>query len=536
MLNPPPPSFETCKTVGNGFMCDGARTESYGPARHRRTTPMNTRLATVMSAAAVTAAVLAAAPAAAGTPARAAAQYPYRLVDPGTFGGPQSFLNLPAVPLTPGGALLGTADTAMRDADYPKCNPFMIGFPDKYVAHAFEWRGGRLHDLGALPGNNSSAVFEVNGSGVGVGMSETAITDPNTGWPADHAVMFKGGKVIDLGTLPGGYESQANDINNRGQVSGFASNGIRDKYSFFTVFSNGPGPCGPSGWVTQARSFVWRGGVMRDIGTLGGPDAVSTTQNAAGQVTGQSWTSSTPNPGTGIPTLDPFLWTGGHMRDLGTLGGTVGMAIWLNNRGEVVGQSNLAGDQTAHPFLWANGHMRDLGTLGGSFGAANWVNDRGAVAGWAQAADQNFHGFLWRNGHMRDLPPVGGAPWAFANSVNDQGQVVGNETDSHGNELFPVLWSGGHGYDLNTLIAPSPLHLTTGEYIGNQGQIVGHGVLPNGHQRVFLLIRNPGAPLPPAAARPARDLPAARLPHPGHPCGTVQRTAIPVPCQALRIP
>jgi hypothetical protein len=30
-LTPPPPSFETCKTVGNGFICEGARTESYGP-------------------------------------------------------------------------------------------------------------------------------------------------------------------------------------------------------------------------------------------------------------------------------------------------------------------------------------------------------------------------------------------------------------------------------------------------------------------------------------------------------------------------
>src|SRR5215831_5152428 len=181
--------------------------------------------------------------AAAAAPARAASHYPYRLVDPGTFGGPQSFLNLPAVPLTPDGALLGTADTTTRDADYPKCNPFMVGFPDRHLTHAFEWRGGRLHDLGALPGNNSSAVFEVNRGGVGVGMSETAITDPNTGWPADHAVMFKGGKVIDLGTLPGGYESQANDINDHGQVSGFASNGIPDPYSFFS-------------WGTQARSFV----------------------------------------------------------------------------------------------------------------------------------------------------------------------------------------------------------------------------------------------------------------------------------------
>ena len=30
-LTPPPPSFETCTTVGNGVICEGARTLSYGP-------------------------------------------------------------------------------------------------------------------------------------------------------------------------------------------------------------------------------------------------------------------------------------------------------------------------------------------------------------------------------------------------------------------------------------------------------------------------------------------------------------------------
>jgi hypothetical protein len=74
-------------------------------------------------------------------------------------------------------------------------------------------------------------------------MSETAATDPYTGWPSDHAVMFKNGQVLNLGTLPGGYQSQANDINDFGQVSGFASNGTPDPYSFF-------------GWGTQARSFI----------------------------------------------------------------------------------------------------------------------------------------------------------------------------------------------------------------------------------------------------------------------------------------
>ena len=30
-LTPPPPSFESCKTVGTGFICEGARTMTYGP-------------------------------------------------------------------------------------------------------------------------------------------------------------------------------------------------------------------------------------------------------------------------------------------------------------------------------------------------------------------------------------------------------------------------------------------------------------------------------------------------------------------------
>lgn len=439
-----------------------------------------------------------------------AASYPYRLVDPGTFGGPQSFLNLPAVPLTAQGGLLGTADTAIPDADYPNFNPFMVGFPDPSLVHSFEWRDGHLTDLGALPGNNSSAVFEVNGSGTGVGMSETPVTDPYTGWPADNAVMFKNGRVINLGTLPGGYESQANDINNLGQVSGFASNGTPDPYSFF-------------GWGTQARSFLWQGGVMRDIGTLGGPDAVSTTLNAAGQITGQSYTSSTANPATGIPTLDPFLWAGGHMRDLGTLGGTISFANWLNNAGEVAGTSDLAGDQTIHPFLWNGSKMIDLGTLGGPNGSANWVSDSGAVTGSADLPDGTHHAYLWQAGHMRDLPPVEGAPCSNGNAVNDGGAVVGNITNCHGDELAAMLWANGRAYDLNTLIAPSALHLFEADYINGQGQIVGRGVLPNGDQHVFLLIRNPTVPLPAAA-------PLAKTLHAGT---TRTAPALARPCGAL---
>jgi probable HAF family extracellular repeat protein len=420
--------------------------------------------------------------------ARATTQYAYTLVDPGTFGGPQSALNLPAVPLTANGALLGTADTSTADTDYPNVNPFITNRPDGYLTHAFAWRNGKLTDLGALPGNNSSAVFEVNGNGVGVGMSETAVTDPFTGWPADNAVMFKDGNVINLGTLPGGYESQATDINDRGQVSGFASNGTSDQYSLL-------------GFGTQTRSFTWQNGVTRDIGTLGGPDTLMNVANQLGEMTGQSYTDSTPNPATGLPTLDPFLWASGHMQDLGGLGGTLGNGNWLNDRGEVAGVSDLAGDQAFHPFLWNGQRMMDLGTLGGGFGIANQVNDGGAVVGWATVPnDTTAHAFLWKNGAMTDLTGSGSAQCTVAEAVNASDQAVGDicgENDA-------LLWANGRQYDLNTLVAPSNLQLVVANYIDGRGDIVGNGFLPDGSEHVFLLIRNRGVSLPAATAIAAR--------------------------------
>jgi uncharacterized membrane protein len=45
--------------------------------------------------------------------------------------------------------------------------------------------------------------------------------------------MFKYGHVINLGTLPGGTESFAQDINDQGQVPGNSSNRTPDPFSIF---------------------------------------------------------------------------------------------------------------------------------------------------------------------------------------------------------------------------------------------------------------------------------------------------------------
>lgn len=427
--------------------------------------------------------------------AQDAKRYPYTLIDPGTFGGPSNFLDLPGIPFTTQGILLGTADTTTRNHAYDHCPSNLC---DGYEQHAFMWRNGHLTDLGTLPGKNGSSIYGLNSRGVGAGISQNGL-NPVSLLIAGVAVLFKGGRVVSLGTLPGGHVSFAQGISNRGQVAGNSSNGTPDPFSFFN-------------WGTQTRGFAWRNGMMRDLGSLGGADTVENSQNLRGQITGWSYTNNTPNPATGLPTTDPFLWQHGHMTDLGTLGGAFGTANWQNNAGEVVGQSDLAGDQTARPFLWKSGHMHNLGSLGGGFGFANWVNGRGDVVGGSLAADHAFHGFLWKNGRMIDLRPVGGAPWAFADSVNNRDQVVGNETTTGGgHELLAVLWACGHGYDLNTLVAPNPLRMVSADYINNQGDIVGHGVLPNGDQRLFLLIRNPSVPLP-SHSTPPRPLPLSGPP------------------------
>src|SRR3954467_3838407 len=117
--------------------------------------------------------------------------------------------------------------------------------------------------------------------------------------------------------------------------------------------------------ATQMRTFVWQRGEIQDIGTLGGPDAApgpGCNNQRSGVIVGASYTSFTPNAASGVPTIHPFLWDNGTMTDLGSLGGTHSEAQCINNRGQVIGWSNLSGDSIRHAFLWQNGHMQDLGT------------------------------------------------------------------------------------------------------------------------------------------------------------------------------
>jgi probable HAF family extracellular repeat protein len=389
----------------------------------------------------------------------------YRLVDLGTFGGPLSGVTGGNGDLNQKKTLVTScAATSVLDPEWPNINPW--NGDDPYILHAFRTHRGPLEDLGALPGGTSSCGQGINSSGTVAGFSTTGDIDPLTGYREIHATRWQDGVVLDLGTL-GGNESAANFINDRGQITGYALNAIPD--AFTTELFVG---------ATQVHAFLWERGTMRDLGTLGGPDSAGFYINQRGEIAGASFTNDVPNETTGIPTLDPFLWRNGRMLDLGSLGGTYGVPEALNNRGQVVGESNLAGDEAFHPFLWDGRVTSDLGTLGGTFGKAFSINDAGAVAGFANLpGDEGFDAFLWERGVIADLGNLGCTSQAY--SINSSGQIVGTSRLADCATRHAVLWEKGTIYDLNDIIPPgSGLELFETHQINDEGVIAGNGLPP----------------------------------------------------------
>jgi len=410
----------------------------------------------------------------------------YKQVDLGTFGGPNAFYESdpPEIIINSRGVVAASADTLALD-------PYCIDSPDCYVTHAFLWHDGTRTKLDSLPGGSSSFTYSINASGKTVGAAENGDTDPLTGYPEFAAVLWKDG-ISTLGTL-GGNQSAANAINDRGQVVGAALNAIPDPLAndFAQNYLFVPA-------ATQVRAFLWTEAAgMQDLGTLGGPDSTAAFVNQHGQIAGQSYTNAIVNPATSSPTQDPFFWDNGEMVDVGTLGGTRGTSLGLNNRGQVVGKSNVAGDQTQHAFLWdKQGGLKDLGTLNAySYSSeANWINDASEIVGDSVAVTASgvfsSRAFLWKKGNMIDLGTVADDACSAALSINSRGQIVGFGSADCFHEDHAFLWeNGGPIVDLSTVVLPgSAVTLIEAIFINDRGEIAARGKLANGAEHAVVLL------------------------------------------------
>lgn len=210
--------------------------------------------------------------------------------------------------------------------------------------HATLWQGNSVKDLGILPGYRSSEAIAINNAGVavGVGVSATAVDIENN--PIEHAFLFSNGTVTDLGTLGGGSSSVATGINSAGQIVGWSN---------IPSYNNPP-----------THATLWNDNVPTDLGTLGGNNSVAMAINSSGVIVGEADLASLNIANQ--PITHATMWKDGVATDLGVLeSGTLSNAYAINSSGDIVGISdtfpnNFSPQDVQHAVLWSKGQIIDL--------------------------------------------------------------------------------------------------------------------------------------------------------------------------------
>lgn len=336
-------------------------------------------------------------------------------------------------------------------------------------------------NLGTLGGVLGSFAHSINNEGWIAGVANL------TGDTEEHAALWRDGVVTDLGTL-GGDNSNVNSAvkNNNGLIVGFAQTSAIDplgeNFCTFTCNDATGGAC--NGSNQSCRGFRWRNEVMAQLGTLGGNNSFAAGANNSSLVIGSA-ENSTHDPNCIPPqVLDykPVIWRGGAIQELPVVtGDAIGAAIGVNDHNQVVGGTGMCGSGPAlapievHAVLWQNNFATDLGNLGGAVNnIAYAINESGQIVGASDLpGDNTAHAFLWQSGVMTDLDTLPGDSSSFAFAINDPGQVVGQSCDVNFN-CRAFTWQSGVMTDLNALTAPSSsLYLLVAYDINSRGEIVG---------------------------------------------------------------
>ena len=305
-----------------------------------------------------------------------------------------------------------------------------------------------LTDLGIPPGWVGTAAYGMNNNGTVVGV----VMGPPPTYPY-HAFIWTASTGIQL-LFEGDDRSQANDVNDSGQVVGFVT------------FPGQP-----------SKSFLWQNGVAQLLdGLWPYYSSEAYAINNPGEIVGWSYTQSGDVHG--------YHWKEGVASDLGALGTERSWAYAINNLGFIGGYTGPIAGAPVRPVVWKNGVMTNVvmppGVIEGEVLA---VNEYAQAAGYYRSVSGYYRAFLWNNGLFTDLGGFGNDQTAQSqpDSMNTAGQMVG--WDQH----VAILYDKGKWTDLNSLVPPGTgWNFFYAYEINEFGQIVGVGTL-NGTSHAFLL-------------------------------------------------
>lgn len=365
-----------------------------------------------------------------------------------------------------------------------------------------------IHDLGMLGSNKPNQPGQ-------------PIVITNSGWISGasdvgaglHAVLWHGGTMLDIGNPGLGGNSFGYGVNDSGDSAGqaeLAASGLSTTEDFcsfqFEGFTSSPTPCVP---------FIWAGGKMTALPTLGGVNGIATQINNRGAVAGyvENTTADSNCAAPQVYQFEPVVWFQGRIQQLPTGGDPEGVALAINDQGQVAGGSGTCGPldpiwlwnlQPAHALLWQNGTAIDLGNLGAARNNfAHGINNRGQVVGSSGVPDSPdndndmdspeapFHAFLWPGpgNKMQDLGTVDGDQSSVGLGINDSGQVVGVSMGDDFSVVRAFLRVNGKLVDLNTLVSgTTPLYLLTACSITSKGEIIGIALDSSGNPHGYLAV------------------------------------------------
>jgi probable HAF family extracellular repeat protein len=241
--------------------------------------------------------------------------------------------------------------------------------------------------------------FSINSSGQVAGRMDIGLPGP-----LDRAFLYSEGVTTNLGTLPGGNDSEAAAISESGIVCGYSS-----------------------GIGLPLTAFVWQNGQMSALKLPYGTASVARDISHSGLVCGWMGTSSIFDAHAYIHNLST-----GTTIDIGKpIPNSSGCeATGVNNTSSACGTCFVpCGDVCfgRQSFIWSSGSSQDLGVLPRfSRTLAQAINDSNVIVGHC---DPGTTGFVWRNGKMTALndliPPKPKLNITLVWDINNAGQIVG---------------------------------------------------------------------------------------------------------------